>query len=183
MSLKARLSHIKPTSWHYRAVTEIWGAQRLLNSKACAYWWVKLPTSLLVYAMMSVLLGIIWGVGWFAGYHPNFHDGPRPNYPYKERPDGTRVRFAPYQIAIPFAILGMLYYLVVYNPMLGMILLSIGLWAIGTATVIALIVLVLVGLYRIWTSAPTLGIRETLATLWDKACPILVVDEPSDRDS
>jgi hypothetical protein len=101
-------SHINATSWHYKLVSTFW-EKKSRNTKACTYWWLLLPSSVLAFAITLLLLYLIFlPVGWFLGfkYKPSSEATEEGElfYPYKQDSRGKKKRFAPWQILTPLII-------------------------------------------------------------------------------
>src|SRR3989344_3192694 len=112
-TLKYRLSHIRSNSWHWELVSVVWGSKA--KGKACTYYGFKVPLSLLGFLIMYIMLLVFFlfrfvnvSLRWIFGYHlhvniftddeddPILLDG-RYYYNYKQRPNGNKMRFAPWQ--------------------------------------------------------------------------------------
>jgi hypothetical protein len=57
-NLKSRLAKVRSTSWRYKLVKSIWGS-RTYDAKACVFYWIFIPTSLLVYLGIAILYVIL----------------------------------------------------------------------------------------------------------------------------
>lgn len=103
---------INRNSLHYAIAKNLY--QEKLHEEcrgsACRYWWVIVPQAVLFHIVLLVLSCGFWLALGFAGYRAKWEVNPGERgddmtYPYKERRDGTKVRFAPWEIAvIPFII-------------------------------------------------------------------------------
>lgn len=62
---KNRLAQIRQDSWHYQLVQE-WGFD--VPNKACAYYWVCIPSALLAKVAATILYVIFAVFGYFAGF-------------------------------------------------------------------------------------------------------------------
>ena len=191
--VKAHFSTVSANAWHYRVTTALWKPKRVDGRKACSYYWIKLPTSLLALPFMLVMVGfiaiiggIIVVVGWFVGYIPTFIGdqerakefvGDDAFYPYKTWPSGKRRRVLPWEVAAPVVSLGTIYYCGFVNRDVGII---VGLVLVG------LLLGILVGaiLYAIsskWKHSGIQDQRTKIKSAWDKVCPPLTVIEASKK--
>jgi hypothetical protein len=186
--LKYRLSHISAKSLVWRAVKYIFG--RKAKGKACTFYWFKLPVSLLALAGLMLLYAIVYPLTYFCrtlavtcmwlfgrNYNGRFFSenaGTTKDYnynDYKERSDGSKFRFAPWEIALVLVAGVMIWLFGFVNPRAG---LGIVLWATVVAAVIGLMYL----LSAAWKSGPIARARAAVKAAYDRACPPLVVEEP-----
>ncbi len=196
--LKGRLSHVKSSSWHFQFVEMVWkeGAR---NSKACSYYWVKFPTSMLIVLLVLCLVGVVYPVGWFLGFQFKFsapksgeyNEGGELFYPYKTTRKGKKVRFAPWEIAmgICWALIVILvaHHLVFNDPALGVGILTYGALTVALVTLCVLLWPVLRKKatssdrprLRLFSFRGSIDNRLTrnLSSFWDRVCPKLIVDE------
>lgn len=173
--LKGRLSHVRESSWHFRATKEIWGTRAYLG-KACGHYWFRFPLALLALGGLSLILVAICAGATIAGFVPGFLKPRDPSlyyieeskelfYPYKTLPNGKHIPVAPWEVLLALGILAITYYLVFVNPEMG------ALWAKTLAAVILGCLFVLLVLK---SSAPRLTAR-LVGAFWNNVCPPLVV--------
>lgn len=121
--LKRRMSTINQESWHYRLTSKVYGTENspYKPKKACAYWWLAVPTSpfvALLLAVVVVMFAVVFvsvfslmsGIAIFFGFWPKKILAPSPedNHGYKRRPtlignskrQVRRVRVAPWEVAV-----------------------------------------------------------------------------------
>lgn len=188
--LKTRLSHVKETTWHFRLAKEIWGSKNLQQSKACTYYWFKLPVAAIVLSILMVVLVVISVISSFLGFIPVWIQEERAKeqgvnqqfaYPYKHLPSGRRLPFAIWEIVVLGAIGYGLYYSFFVNPEVGMLLAEAALDLFKLAA-IALGILLAIGvltylLWRAWKTGSIAQGRANLKAAWDRTCPPLVVEK------
>ncbi len=169
---KDHLSHVDPRSWHFQVVNIIWEKRDLLNTKACTYYWLKLPIALVWAGIVCVLAGLFYSVGWFFGFQPveaTFNRTLREEsfyrsdtyLPYKTDHNGDKKRIAPWEVVISFIVLFVLaYHVLAYS--------STFFW------LVILAIKVFGGL------AALVGIGYFVRKNWDNVCPTLVIlDKPN----
>lgn len=197
--LKKRAARVNSESWHYNLVTHVW--KRTLKKgkvKACKYWWVMLPTSLVSLGLVAVTVAItfvvVYSATFFAGRRMNLDDTPygppEDFFPYKQRSDGAKVRFAPWEIVTPIAILALLYLRgqAIWNWVSGLfdenihfilkVLMYTGI-VVGILFVIGLAVFFFI---KGWKHPMISGARsmatQSVDSGWSKLCPPLEVIKP-----
>lgn len=188
--LKNYLSHIRETSWHYKLVHGIWG--KYTSGKACTYYWLKFPSSVLAYIGIAVLVAsmatFVFGGGWFFGYVStvfktedpflkNWLDthkdsgGHEPGwYPYRYTSKGKKRHiFFPWQAALGGIFLALVYYLGFVNQTAGLV--------VGLAFAIVF-VLGVIGFVasKGWKTSGFRSARSVVNSAWDKTCPPLIVE-------
>lgn len=176
--VKYKLSHVSASAWHWKAVEFIWGDRA--GGKACTYYWIKIPTSLIALAFV-VIVGGIWFLGrvamvsvmWVLGFRfrgrlTDFDQSVDRSYnynDYKIRGDGTKNRFAPWEFLA--VILGV--FVVVKFPSFAV---QIGLVAVA--------LMILGGLVYLVSKAvkiPRIArLRKEIENAWDGICPPLYVE-------
>jgi len=184
--LKYRLGHVSDKSWHWKVTEFVYG--RRAQGKACTYYWFKVPTSVIAYAALAAVASVLQGVrilyivvAWIFGYRfigklfdlddeitcqRNFTD-------YKERPDGTRFRFAPWEyLLLPLSVwvLGTLIF--EYFDMTVKIIA----WLVATSVVFSVATLTLFILSAVWQHPPFVRARARAVSAWNRACLPLVVE-------
>lgn len=187
-SIKHKLSHVKASSWLYRFAKSIWGKKT--GGKSCTFYWFKLPLAFLVWCLILILFPLYTIVMGFFGFVPveypgrgemsSYHDWYKRSkfaYPYKTLPNGTKVRIAPWEIALLGGLLYALYYLVFVDRYLGM-------WVGFAALAVAILAILVFVLTKSWQSEPLQAARSGLSEAWggvthawDKICPPLVVED------
>ncbi len=175
-ALKYNLSYIKPSTWHYRLVKELFGEYHASKSKACTYYWLKLPSSLLVLGFLAVVVSILAVFtavfGWLLGWDPMFRDPKEGEwdpyqaekaefkrthlgeyrvrylfYPYKRTRKGGYKKFAPWEILGLVLLLGGVSYGVYFLAFVWTDWLDAKVWTIvGMATLGA----ALLGVLTFW---------------------------------
>jgi len=191
---KRHFSHVRASSWHYQVAKEIWGANRLQRSKACSYYWFKLPLAVLVFLVKVVfLVVVILAVSAFVlfwGYIPTIvqeHYAKRQGidtqlvYPYKRLPNGKRIPVALWELTLLGVILYTLYYWVVIDPETGGLVLSALVYMVLTIawwTGFVVLPLAAIGfvLVKGWKYPLIIKAREDVKAAWDKVCPPLTVE-------
>lgn len=179
-NVKNKLSHVKETTWHYKAVKSVWGWNT--GGKACTYYWFKLPSSFVVLGALMVLGAIITVISWFFGQTPTWIKPTDPEleyyhksssylfYPHGATSKGKRRHILPWWFGAAGGVILGIYYLAVMQPAIGLIV-----------AVVALAVLILGGaiylLANNWDSPGLTNARANLKAAWDKACPPLEVVE------
>lgn len=184
--LKYRLSHVKKSSWHYSIVEDLWGKHiTFAGSKTCVYYWWWLPLSLVLYLALWTLLAVIVFISVFVGRIPTFFKTENEEmtiysgdftYPYKRLPSGKRIPIALWEIALVGAVVFGIYYSFAINPMVAQILGVIIGAILGGIIALALIVFVIT---KGWSFRPIARARARVKYAWDRACPLLVVEEDS----
>ena len=178
--VKDSLSHVKASTWHYKAVHEIWG-WRANEGKACTYYWFKLPTSLLALLMLIILGAIITVAAWFVGRTPTWFKTEDPYltdykrelcYPYGYTSKGKKRHVMPWWFGLVALFAGVFYYLAIANPVVGLITISVIGSMIGGVLILALLVF---GITKNWNTPGAANARAKVKTAWDRACPPLVV--------
>jgi hypothetical protein len=186
--IKAHFSTVSTNAWHYRVTTAVWKPQRINGSKACSYYWFKLPTSILAIPLalvatvfMVILAGVILVGGWFTGNIPTFMGGAesveRPEngfYPYKTWPSGKRMRVLPWEVVAPIVLLGGIYYCSFDKPDIGKV---VGLVVVG----LLLLSGILYAISSNWKSSAIQYQRGKVKSAWDKVCPQLTVVETNKK--
>lgn len=180
--LKHRLSHVRESSWHFQLVKEIWKAGAY-DSKACSYYWFKIPSSLLLLCLGILIMGLIIIVAGFLGFVPTVFETKSPLmrsrkdgvfYPYKTLPSSKRLPIAPWEIAAMIVVLYGIYDLAVIDQQLGFWVMSVGMSLTALAMVVYLI-------YKIWRLSFFVNLRSkagfSASQTWDGVCPKLVVDD------
>lgn len=185
MKLKYNLSHIRDSDLHYRLVKTVWGSLALGHS--CTYYWIKLPISLLLWAIGGGFVGVILllitiALG-FCGFVVTLFPSTAPElkgyttrthlaYPYGTLPNGKKLPVVPWQIALVLAALWALYYLVFQDPALGLIVeSSVLMGAIGLAIGATAVFFLTKGI----KSEPIQQARKDFAGVFDRICPPLVI--------
>ncbi len=186
------MSHISDTQLHYKIIKPWYTIDK---TKACSYWWFKLPTSLLGWAVLGVLAAFFCLVGLFIGYVPAYFGSAQQKehlahgdlfLEYKELPGGYRVRFAPWELILMALFVWGCFALVIDQRLFGGIsYVSGGFVSLLPDLISALLILVLataifafvvLSAYKIW------GLRiwrrgcSLLVAKWDALCPTLVVE-------
>jgi hypothetical protein len=205
--VKYHLSHVSASSLHYRLVESFW-KRRAASSKACSYYWFKLPTSLLaagflvLIGALVVLVGILIGVLMvFCGFWPtvgmNEDKWPAPtffdkrarevrermSYGYKRLYNGREIPVAPWQLVAGASVLYGLYFsFVTHGSTVGNSIandvLPIVLLALGAIMILGVFFFCV---SRTWKLGVARQARANVRAAWDRACPQLVV-EPPKRD-
>ncbi|OGM08088.1 hypothetical protein A2W13_02655 [Candidatus Woesebacteria bacterium RBG_16_36_11] len=185
--LKYSFSHINSKDWHWKIVSLIWG-KRASRGSACPYYWFKLPTSLLILLIGGIIM-IIWmffrGLTivfmWIGGYqfkrdfkNPDHAVTERYSYSdYKERKDGSYIRFAPWQyLIIPIALV-VIWYLGFVNQKLALTILLV----ITALTIVTLLAYVL---SKGWKNQYVQQARNNVSDAWHRVCPPLYIDGEKD---
>jgi hypothetical protein len=181
-AVKDRLSHINARSWHWKVTKEVFGKKA--QGKACTYYWFKVPLSMLGLAVLAIFIALrcvcrvfFIAIMWVLGYRFNERIFDleadtmlRINYDdYKERPDGSKSRFAPWEILLVPLLAWLVWLLVVVYPSAGKVALVI---LLGIATGVILI-------YFITAASkypPIVRARAAVNAAWDRVCPPLVVE-------
>jgi amino acid transporter len=195
-SLKTRLSTIPASSWRYRLTSFIWKGRRVKNAKACTFYWVMIPTSVigligvglfyLVLGTLAIILLAVFTVGgWLCGYTigliedkgQNYHGPSEPFfYPYRYHPrSGKTSKLAPWMIWAPAATLAVIYFTHLDIPSS---VVSRTWDILFTARYIVLGLVVFAAIcYAIgkFMSGRELHPALNLQRRWDKACPPLTV--------
>jgi len=181
--LKYSLSHISSESWHWQATEMIWSKKA--HGKTCPYWSVKLPLALLGLLIIVIVWGIFVAframsitIAWIAGYrfkrsliHLDDEISESDNYyAYMMRPDGSKARIAPWQVASVPVILGILFFLVFVEPFLGLSLLVSVVILLAAATIVYV-------LTKSWKNPLIVQARKSVSDAWDRVCPTLEVAE------
>lgn len=185
---KNYLSHVQNKSWHYRLVEWIWDEKRLTSSKACTYYWIKLPASFCVAGFLA-LAAIVWYlVGGICGFVPAFVPSSNPEmlyqkgeimYPYKRFPNGWKMPLAPWEIALIAVGFYSFYYSVYYTFVFDF---WPGLWLVIGVALLSLLMFGIYVLTKSWKTGPFVKARLMVKEAWDRVCPPLVI-EHDDKDS
>ncbi len=185
--LKNSLSHVKETRLDYKLVEYIWG-ESASRGKACSYYWVKIPSSVLFLILAIVLASAVTAIGWFFGHIPTWFETEDPYltnyikvrrekaafYPYRYTSKGKRMHIVPWQVVTGLGVLGILYYLSIRNQDAGS---EVGIVAgVVVAAFVGLAVLCFL-IVMLWQNSFTAGIRNRIGDTWDKACPPLVIEK------
>jgi len=89
---------------------------------------------------------------------------------YKEKPDGSRSRFAPWELLLIPACAWVLWMLAIHYPATGIKVLT---WTAGIAGAVILIYFVTAA----WKFPPIVRARAEVSNTWNRVCPPLVVEE------
>ncbi len=191
---KNYLSHVRETSWHYKLVKSVWG-QKAPEGKACSYYWLKLPSSLLALAglfLFVVIFGtLVIGGGWFFGFIPTIFKTEDPYlksyladhyrepswYPYGYTSKGKKRHIFPWQVALVGIFFALSYYLGFENQTAGAVV------GISTGSVVGGFLVLGVFIFLIsksWKTPALVSARKSVKSAWDKACPPLVVEPASE---
>jgi len=179
-NLKNRFSHVSADSWHWELTETFLGEKA--QGKACTYYWFKLPLALTLYAITVICAvlqfacrAVFIAMAWFLGFRFRgkvFGDvtDDRNYQKYKVRRDGSKSRFAPWElILIPISAWWFWLAAIVY-PDVGKAMLL--------ALVIATILTVLIYFVtKGWKYPPIVKARASVDTVWAKACPPLVIEK------
>lgn len=172
-TIKARLARVRSTSLRYRFVTAWWDKDTIKRSKACKFYWVMMPTSLLGYILVSLwvfLWGLSWPIAWLIGRSPNIKKVIHSNggwvkfyggYKCSPRTNHQR-RFAPWQIVLPLAAIG-----------------GVG-WSILTGNYYPAGVVLLSSIAYLVARLVRQGF---LHKAWDRVCPTLNVVEREEKQA
>jgi len=181
--LKHRLSHVRAGSWHWKATKRIF--ESYAYGKACTYYWFKLPLSLLALLIITVVwvvisaLGVLYVVlGWICGFRlggkvfdTNHSVLESLNYyDYKERPDGTKARFAPWEIILIPVLIWLVWFLAFVRSDIGKITLYMLVGILSGSLIVYFIT-------ASWKLPLIVQARANVRAAWDKICPVLVVVE------
>lgn len=187
---KDSLSHVRTSTWHYKAVREIWG-WRANEGKACTYYWFKLPLSLLAFLVIAAICALITIFAWFVGRTPTWFKTEDPElrwykkyknemfYPYGYTSKGKRRRVMPWWLGLVTLFAGLVYYLAIVNPVLGLITIYVMGSVIGGVLFLALLVF---GITKNWNNPGVANARAKVRAAWDKACPPLVIVENGEKE-
>jgi hypothetical protein len=198
--VKDRLSHVDADALHYQLTEWIWKS-KAQNSKACSYYWLKLPSSLLIGgciaiggALVLVFMLFLWGAFFFCGFwlsvfnsekkHPTpaYYNSSRARmdnratYGYKRLYTNKSVRLAPWEIA---ALLGVFYGLY-YSFALHTNTIGVHYVLPITGVVLACLMALGVAFYFFasgWKLPRVQEARRSIKAAWDRACPPLVVEK------
>lgn len=168
--LKYKLSHVSEASWHFRAAESVWD-ERARDSKACTYYWIWLPTSLIVLAVAVLIMGVFFTISWFFGFVPR-SGGTNIFMPYKTSQQGEKKRVAPWEVVtvvslgLSGGILAQVYPLKAIEVFITFLMVSAALLGLG-------VVIYFVG--RSWKSPLMVSLRLNVTNAWDRVCPPLVV--------
>ena len=166
---KGYFSNVRKSAWHYKLVDDIFDGR--VGGKACTYYWVKLPITLLAVGALAVLYAIVITVFWLSGRVPVNFDDPTYLTPYKTTRSGKKVRFAPWEILTLVALAFALYFFVWVNQTAGVI---------TTAVLVGLMTGGFLFIFLVRNEA-TRGLRAELKSAWDRVCPNLTIVEVSEK--
>ena len=175
--LKRRLSRVREDSWHYRLTAQLWDndEKKLSRSKACTYYWVKLPSTMIAASLFfGAIFILVMPLGWIAGFRPVIDEHDL-FLPYKTTKSGKKRLVAPWQVLLVGLALGSLYYLALINQSAGMIALVV---SVG----IVMIALLAVLLWKLFASRYARWFYHKTGYLWGYFCPQLTVI-PKDEEA
>ena len=174
-TFKRRLATVDSHSWHYQITETVFNASSLRRSKACAYFWFRVPMAVFIVA-----------VGWFFGYYPH-HDSKRkgifgdckelPASSARVRQPKRHQRVSPVEVMLGLVLLVVAYYLTFVNGDLG---LKVFAGLIAAAIVLGLLYWLTKVRFFAFLGRAMGMTAETAGDLYDHACPPLhVVDGTS----
>jgi hypothetical protein len=181
--VKTHLSIISANAWHYQLTAALWNPKRINQSKACSYYWFKLPLSLMLLPVAGIailvlvlLVAAIAIVGWFFGFIPTFvgdqeeakQYDDQGHWPYKTWPSGKRRRVLPSEIVGAMVGVYGVYYISFVHREIGLV---VGIVLVGLIVLGGFLYLISSG----WDSAPIQHQRSQVKAAWDKVCPPLTV--------
>lgn len=183
--VKRSLSDFDEDAWHYKYAKWLWSGD-VASKKACTYWWGRIiGTTLLLVVFGTLIFGflylIFYPLAWFFG----FHHGRRlkgelvPSLIYKSN-QKRDYRFAPWEIVFVLGLVttfvGSLVYFGFFNPSLGVEVGKIvGIVAGSVIGAFVILALVVFSLVKTWRTGVSGLLKSGWKTLWEKACPDLVV--------
>ena len=181
---------ISRQSWHYAFAYYLYKETLEVECRGsiCRYRLVIVPTSVLFVTACVVTTALLWLILGFFGFRVKWEVNPGSRgddltYPYKERRDGTRVRFAPWELCFPFLLVGMVGFIVQRPEILSRMAWGMKLYAIEQAIMAALVLNILLlvltwkwvitPLWRCmaWLLSNLRSLFRRLLSAWSTRCP------------